>query len=424
MTHQQAGHARRLGILAGGGSVPAEVAAAAVAGGMDVHVVAIDSEADADFGAVPVTLVNWGQIGRMLATFKKTGRTDLVIVGRVSRPDLTRVRPDMGLFASIPWILKVMASGGDDGVLRTVVRFFEHHGFRVLGPRDIAPGLVVAEGPLAGVALAHDDPDVAKGLDVIRRLGPFDVGQGVVVANGEVIAIEGAEGTDRMLARLAAMRADDAHRSGVLVKRPKPGQEMRVDMPVIGPETVTRVAQAGLAAIAVLAGEVMATQRVELARRADSEGIAVAGVREPAAAGVVDLAKRDGDDVDHGLAVLRCLQPDVPCRAVVVARKYVLAIEAGEGVEAVLTRVAGLRQWGSARIRKRVGYAVLSGDVVVEETIVAQVAAAGLHGLALVAGVGGEPFVTHKARKAALAAGVSIDTLSPETLAAMPGRAS
>lgn len=411
---------QRLGILAGGGSVPAEIAAAAVAGGCDVHVVGIEGEVDADFGAVPVTVANWGQIGRMINTFKRTARTHVVIIGRVSRPDLTRIRPDWGLVASIPWILKVMASGGDDGVLRTVVRFFEHHGMTIIGPADVAPGLLVRAGPVGAVTLpVRQKDDVAHGLSLIRRLGPFDVGQGLVVTDGTVNVIEGAEGTDRMLARLAAQRVAGAAPQGVLVKRPKPGQEMRVDMPAIGPETVTRVAQAGLSGIAVLAGQVLVTQRSELVRRADADGVAVEGVQEdvPAAASAkwVAPSKLDADDedIERGIAVLQCLRPDVRSRGIVVARKYVLAIETGEGIDDMLTRVAGLRQWGSARLKKRVGYAVLSGEITVDETIVARAVSGGIRGLALITDASGEPFVTFRAGKQAEAAGLNIQVIDP-----------
>lgn len=401
----------RLGILAGGGSVPGEVAAAAAARGWPVQVVAIDGEADQGFGKAPVERVNWGQIGRMIRTFRQAGVTHLVIVGRVSRPDLTRVRPDLGLLASIPWILRIVASGGDDGVLRNVVRFFEDRGFKVLSPADVAPDLVVSAGSMGNTALTGEHrADVALGLAVIRALGPFDVGQSVVVAAGKILAIEGAEGTDRMLTRLAT--PDRPAAGGLLVKRPKPGQEMRVDMPTIGPETVSRVAQAALSGIAVMAGKVLATQRSELLRRADAEGIVVAGVEETAAPVSPQTAPPVADDIAFGIAVLQRLQPYAVSRAVVVANRYVLAIETGEGIDAVLERVAHLRQWGSARMRKRAGFVVVAGDVTVDEAQIAKAAVAGLHGLALAPMGDLRPFLTQKASKRAAAAGLQI-VMSP-----------
>ena len=123
--------------------------------------------------------------------------------------------------------------------------------------------------------------DIARGFDVVRALGPFDVGQAVVVTQGRLEAIEGAENTDAMLARLALQRrlpeGGVGPRRGVLVKRPKPRQEMRVDMPAIGPGTVTRALEAGLRGVAVLAKGAIALGREELARSADAGGLFIEG---------------------------------------------------------------------------------------------------------------------------------------------------
>ncbi len=376
----------RLGLLAGGGRVPEEIAEAAVARGWPVHVVGIDGEVDAAFAGLPVTRVNWGQIGRMTRAFRENGCTHLVIVGRVTRPDMTKLKPDFGLVRAIPSILRIMASGGDDGVLRGVIRFFEGHGLTVIGPADVAPGLAIGAGAIGTRSPSADDEfDIAKGLAIVRLLGAFDVGQSVVVRSGAIVAIEGAEGTDRMLSRVAPT-ASGAR--GVLVKRPKPQQDMRVDMPVIGPDTVSNSARAGLAGIAVLAGQVLITQREDVVARAEQEGLFVAGVSDgQAASGQVaarakDKASGDGEDIARGAAILRALQPFVASRSVVVARKYVLAIESGEGIDAVLQRVGGLRQWGSQHTKKRSGFAVLGDGQGIEAKHVDLAVAAGLRGLA------------------------------------------
>lgn len=374
----------RLGILAGGGRVPEEIAAAAVAHGWPVHVVGIDGEIDGTFPGIAVTRVNWGQIGRMIRAFRENRCSHLVIVGKVSRPDMTRLKPDFGLVRAIPSILRIMASGGDDGVLRGVIRFFEGYGLKVIGPADVAPELAVARGPLGSRKPAEgDEADIAKGFGVVRLLGAFDVGQSVVVRGGAITAIEGAEGTDRMLSRVRPT-AGGLH--GVLVKRPKPHQDMRVDMPVIGPDTVSNTASAGLAGIAVLAGQVLVTQRPDVLARAEQQGLFVVGVSDdvvaPHAVQLGPARVQDQEDIARGAAILAILQPHVASRSVVVARKYVLAIESGEGVEAVLQRVGGLRQWGSQHVKKRSGFAVLSAGEAVTSARVDLAVAAGLRGLA------------------------------------------
>ncbi len=138
--------------------------------------------------------------------------------------------------------------GGDDHLLSSIARLFEREGFRLLGAHEVAPEILVPEGTLGRVpASERDRADIALGFDYLRATGGFDVGQAVVVAGKHVLAVEAAEGTDDMLARVAQMRANGRvrapARTGVLVKAPKPGQDQRFDLPSIGPQTVDGVAQ-------------------------------------------------------------------------------------------------------------------------------------------------------------------------------------
>lgn len=395
----------RLGILAGGGTLPREIADSAARRGIPVTIVAIDSEADADFGPHAVTRVNWGQIGGMIRAFRTAGATDLVIVGRVQRPDIGIMRPDLGFFRHLPRILRIVASGGDDGVLRQVVRFFEGRGLRVIGPDEAAPELVVRRGAMgAATASPADRADIEAGMAVIRKLGPYDIGQSVIVAGGHIEAIEGVEGTDRMIQRAAARRLnpgrDIAHRGGVLVKRSKPGQDLRVDMPAIGPATVRGAEEAGLYGIAVEADTVIVAERASTLRAADAKKIFIEGVwdgvestkprrfnprlvavrfhrrgrRKPPEHAMLDAVK--------GLAVVDALAGFGVGRAAVVARNHVLAVETGEGAEATVARAAGLRQWASITRRRR-GVAVLRDIQDLTPAVVGASHAAGHAGIAI-----------------------------------------
>ncbi len=354
----------RIGILAGGGRLPITIAQSVAARGGAVHIVGIEGEADPDIAGFPHTWVNWGQIGRMLATLRAEDARELVIAGGVRRPDLWRVRPDAGLFRNLPLIIQLLA-GGDDSVLKRVVRFFEGNGFMVRGVHEVAPDLLADAGRLGSLALGREDLDDAElGFAVRWALGPVDAGQAVVTARGKVLAIEGAEGTDAMLERVAALpgRGRNGSREGVLTKGPKPGQELRVDMPAIGPRTVERVATAGLAGVAVEAGGVLVLDRGETVRRADALGCALQGfargapAERLAAAGPERLARlvgrihprrRDIADIETGLAAVAALAPFATGRSAMVLRRYVLAIEAAEGAAAMLQRAAASRrQWG------------------------------------------------------------------------------
>lgn len=368
--------ARRIGILAGGGSLPREIAEIAAARGSAVHVVAIDGEADEEFGGLPLTWVNWGQIGGMLKALKSAGAQDLVIVGRVRRPDPLKLKTDLGFYLNLPAIARIVASGGDDSVLRKVVRFFETQGLRVVSPAEAAPELVMGAGPLGAAApSAADATDIALGFAVVRTLGRYDIGQSVIVSDGAIRAIEGAEGTDAMVARFGQGRGARGAGRGILVKRTKPGQDLRVDMPAIGPETITRIADAGLKGAAVEAGRVLVARRAETIQRANAADVFVAGCEDVTAAqdtgspgvdagpfvalGRKAAPRRHQSDVAMGAAVLASLAPFGVGRAVLVVRGHVLAVEAGEGVAAAVARAARLRQWGSLP-RRRSGVLVVA----------------------------------------------------------------
>jgi len=357
------------GILAGGGRLPLMIAQSLAERGEGVHIVAITGEADPDVARYPHTWVDWGQIGRMLAALEGAGARQLVIVGTVRRPDLRRIRPDLGFFRSLPSILALLA-GGDDAVLTRVVRFFEGHGLRVVGVHEVVPELVAGTGRLGRVGLEDADlADAGLGFAVRRALAAVDTGQAVAVAGGRVLAIEGPEGTDAMLVRTAALAGPDAvhsRRRGVLAKGPKPGQELRVDMPAVGPRTVAGAARAGLAGVVVEAGAVLLLDPAGTIAAADAAGVGLYGlawprpgpvpVPAPAHAGPVPAGgrvigrrrpgRRDSADIAVGLAAVEGLAPYATGAAAVVVRRFILAIEAAEGTEAMLERARGLRQWG------------------------------------------------------------------------------
>lgn len=398
---------RVVGIVAGGGSLPREISEHVIASGGMVHIVAIDGESDSDLSGLPLTRVGWAQIGGMVRALKNAGCTELVIVGAVRRPDLGAIRPDLGFFLNLPSIVRIVASGGDDSVLTRVVRFFEGKGFKVVAPWAVAPGLLIDEGPLGRLqAEAHELADIARGFNAVRALGPYDVGQAVVVTEGRIEAIEGAENTDAMLARVAGQRrqrgGSGGARRGVLVKRPKPRQELRIDMPAIGPATIDRAREVGLRGIAVLAKGAIAAERALLVRRADEDGLFVQGVADrngaeaatavaPSALRFIRLGKRTASprqnaDAAKGASLLAALAPFVASNGTVVARGHVLAIECGEGIAALIARAGGLRQWGRRRWGGRRGVAVVStaasGDLC---SVLSAAATAHLAGVAVLA---------------------------------------
>jgi UDP-2,3-diacylglucosamine hydrolase len=409
----------RIGILAGGGRLPLMLAESAAARGTHVHIVAIRGEADPEIERFPHTWVNWGQIGHMLATLRREGGHQLVIAGGVRRPDFWHVRPDSGLLASLPQIVGLIAAGGDDSVLSRVVRFFEQKGLQVRGAHEIAPDLLAEAGDLLDTRLTPADRrDAEIGFAVRRRLARLDAGQSVVVSAGCVLAIEGAEGTDRMLERVLGLAGQEetTRRQGVLAKGPKPGQELRIDMPAIGPRTVDGVVAAGLAGIVLEAGGVLVLDRDETVRRAAANACAIHGL--PAASGSGPVApapappsahligrvrpsRRDRGDIERGMAVVARLAAFATGEAAVVARSHVLAVQGAEGTAAMLARVRGLRQWSDRRNRRRLGALVVRAQPEPDQgrALLSLLQQAALQDLAAVAIAGAGPLL--EAAKAA-----------------------
>jgi len=229
-----------------------------------------------------------GQAGRFFRLAKAEDCREVLFIGTVLRPPLKELRLDWHTIRLLPRVIRFFR-GGDDKLLSGVAGVAESGGLRVVGVKDVAPELFVPEGVLGRHRPSdRDRTDIDRALKLIGALGPFDVGQAAVVANGHVIAVEAAEGTDHMLARISELRRLGRVTSppgvGVLVKAPKPGQDRRFDLPSIGPRTIELVARAGLAGLAVAAGSTMVAEPEQAIAAADNEQIFVVGVREGMAA--------------------------------------------------------------------------------------------------------------------------------------------
>jgi DUF1009 family protein len=205
----------------------------------------------------------------------------MAIIGAMTRPEFSDLRLDWGAVKRAAGLARLFRRG-DNGLLAGLAAIFEREGVRVVGAHEIAPRLLAPLGPIgARAASAEDEADIALGARLVGALSAFDAGQGAVVAAGRVLAIEAAEGTDAMLARVAEMRANGRLRfawpAGVLIKAPKQGQDLRFDMPAIGPKTIEGAANARLRGVAVAAGHALILERERCAREADAAGLFVAG---------------------------------------------------------------------------------------------------------------------------------------------------
>ena len=268
---------RKLGILAGRGELPARLAAAARASGREPFVVAFEGQTEPAAAAGYAHLwTSVAAVGRIIDALRGAGCVELCLIGPVDRPDFAHLRPDWTGLKLLPRLMAA-ARRGDDALMTELVRFLEEQGFSVIGAEAVLRDLTMGEGALGRREPDEGDrADIAKAASVLEALGPFDVGQAVVVREGQVLAIEAAEGTDALLERCRAMRRDRP--AGVLVKLPKPGQELRVDLPTIGASTVERAAAAGLKGLALRAGEALVVDQQEVRRAADVADVFVVGL--------------------------------------------------------------------------------------------------------------------------------------------------
>jgi UDP-2,3-diacylglucosamine hydrolase len=271
-----------VGVIAGGGAMPFAVADSLKSRGFDPVLFALKGACDP--AAAERFRHHWitvGQLGRTMKLFRAENCKNLVFIGTLVRPGLSEIRLDWG---TLRFMRRIWAAfrGGDDHLLSGIGRLFEQEGFHLLGLRDVAPDLLMPEGCATRNVPNRDAmADIAKGEEVLRALGPFDVGQAVVVIDGHVVGVEGIEGTDELLARIAALRAASRIRAkkgrGVLVKAPKSKQDLRFDLPTIGPRTVEGAAAAGLSGVAVVAGNTVVADAQAMIEAADAAGLFVTG---------------------------------------------------------------------------------------------------------------------------------------------------
>jgi UDP-2,3-diacylglucosamine hydrolase len=273
---------RKLGLIAGGGALPAALANACVAAGRPLFVVRLRGFADAEMAEFPGADIGIAELGHTFDALKREGCEAVCFAGQVKRPDLGALKPDLRGMRSLPGAIAA-ARKGDDALLRFLVAEFEREGFAVEGAEQVNAGLTLGAGPLgAWSSRPEDDADIDHAIEVTKTLGRLDIGQATVVVDGLVLAVEAQEGTDAMLERCATLpvvlRGSAGARRGVLVKWPKPIQERRVDLPTIGVRTLEAAAAAGLAGVAGEAGGVLVLDREAVVATADRLGLFVVGL--------------------------------------------------------------------------------------------------------------------------------------------------
>jgi DUF1009 family protein len=276
----------KLGLIVGGGELPATLADLCRATGRPYVVLRLRGFADPAMAEHPGVEVGIAELTKVFDVLHHEQCQAVCFAGNVRRPDFGKLRPDMRAIKFLPGVLAA-AIKGDDALLRHLIEQFEREGFKVEGAQEVAANLLLGEGPLGRVSpAAEHDADIALAVKLAKAIGELDVGQAAVAAKGVALALEAQEGTDALLSRCATLpaelRGDAEHRAGVLAKWPKAIQERRVDLPTIGVATVEGAAAAGLAGVVAEAGATLVMKRDEVIAAADRLGLFVVGLKPDA----------------------------------------------------------------------------------------------------------------------------------------------
>ena len=280
-----------LGLIAGEGAFPIEIARAVRAAGRSVHAVAFPQLTDPGLED-EVASIDWlplGAVRRLLDSLHAAGVREVVLAGKVAKTHLHRpgvpVAPDREALE----LLARLDDRADGALLSALAALLEREGFELRPQTEWVPDWIAPGGVLGAIRLSERQRvDVALGTPIARRLADLDVGQCVVVEAGTVLAVEAIEGTDATIERAGALGAGE----GVLVKVARPAQDPRFDCPAVGLRTLEAMEKAGLRVLAVEAGRTILIGGRTLAARADALGIALIGVDPEDAPG--DEAREEG----------------------------------------------------------------------------------------------------------------------------------
>jgi DUF1009 family protein len=264
----------RIGLIAGNGRFPIVFAETARRRGVEVVAVAHRGETAPELvhHVHAITWVQPGQLQALIDALHAHGIVRTVMVGGIAKPRIFRdILPDARALAALARAGKLR----DDMLLRTLAAELEQEGIRVVPSTTYLDEIVPAAGVLGGREPTDDEwADIRYGFQVVKVIGRFDIGQSVVVRGGTVMAVEGIEGTDATIRRAGQL----VNGGIVVVKATKPIQDLRFDLPAIGPDTVRTIAEVRGCALAVEAGRTIVLDRAETLALADEAKIAVVAV--------------------------------------------------------------------------------------------------------------------------------------------------
>ena len=267
----------KLALIAGNGKLPLEIRNHCNQSGRRLLIIGLESFANPDdYEHDDFIIANIGEVGKILSALKKNKVEEIVLAGGIKRPSIKELKTDLQGLKFISEL--ALKSSSDNTILTLIIKKFESNGYKVIGPQDVMPDLLFAEGVYGKIKPSSDDmKDIQRGIEVAKALGSVDVGQAVVVQEGIVLAVESIEGTDAVLQRANSLMKKG--KAPILVKIVKPGQEKRIDFPTIGLQTIEQLKINGIKGIAVEANGILIIEKERVIKEADNQKIFIVGVR-------------------------------------------------------------------------------------------------------------------------------------------------
>jgi DUF1009 family protein len=268
---------RTLGIIAGMGHLPVEIATEARK--MGYYVVGIALQPPADESLRPVTddfhKVRIGSFGGLLALLKKLSVTEAVMAGKIPKKLLYENKRNLIPDLKAMKLIFSLKDRADDSIMKAVVKELEKNNITIHKTTTFTKNLLAAEGVLTRRKPSRDDmKDIEFGWAIAKQIGRLDIGQTVVVKNMAVMAVEAIEGTDEAIKRGGALARKDA----VVIKVSKPRQDMRFDVPAVGTDTLRSMKKVEARVLALEASQCIIVDKEKFLIEADKAGIAVIGI--------------------------------------------------------------------------------------------------------------------------------------------------
>lgn len=264
----------QIAIIAGSGIMPVKICEEFIRRGYKFAIICIKNFAiESDFKmASNIKTIEIGQVGAAIEFLKSNDISEVVMAGSLTRPNLSSILPDLEGAKLIAKIAKNKFLG-DDSLLKTVINFFESKGFKIRSTLDFISVEKDKCLSLSNYYPCEDDLENIKiAIDSIDLVGKLDVGQGIVVCGKRIIAIEGFEGTDKLIQRCADY-ANILQDKPILVKFSKPNQDLRVDIATVGSDTISLISNSNFKGIAIESKNVHILNKENFIEQANENGI-------------------------------------------------------------------------------------------------------------------------------------------------------